>query len=527
MKKRILLVNDSSLLSTGYAAYGRELLAHFNNEEYEMAELACFCDGRNPKISNLKWKHFPTIPKNPPPEFHSNPENRWGKWEFENTCLNFKPHFVIDIRDWWNFEWQSHSPARPYFNWGILAPVDSIPQREEWLSTFSSAEGLFTYTDWGTDVLKGSLGDNIKSFGSAPPGVSKQFCKMDRLTVRQKMGIPRDINLIGTVMRNQIRKLYPDLIEAFADFLHNAPKEIASKTYLYLHGQYPDVGWDFPKLIKNYGVASRTYFTYKCSTCQKCFSSFYQGVRVNCKFCDSSECRLPTWDNGVSTEQLAEIYNLFDVYAQYAVCGGFEIPQIEAAACGIPVFSVDYSAMSEVVRRVGGYPINVKRMFHDAGTSSIRALPDNDHFNQLVLNFLMKPVEVRNNISFKTNDLVRKNYPWEKTLAAWSKFFDSQPLDKWEKGAKIHTPKLKIPQELSHTDFVNWCAENVAGRKDLVNSFLCLQLARDLDNGYFIKGLSEFGGDKVRYQKINRDVVLQYFADMVSKSNNFEKRRLK
>ena len=41
--------------------------------------------------------------------------------------------------------------------------------------------------------------------------------------------------------------------------------------------------------------------------------------------------------------------NTFDLYVQYANSEGFGLPQVEAAGCGIPVASVDYSAMSSVV----------------------------------------------------------------------------------------------------------------------------------------------------------------------------------
>ena len=63
--------------------------------------------------------------------------------------------------------------------------------------------------------------------------------------------------------------------------------------------------------------------------------------------------------NGVSNEYLSDIVNCFDVYLQYANSEGFGLPQVAAAACGVPVMSIDYSAMSSVVRKLGGTPLKV------------------------------------------------------------------------------------------------------------------------------------------------------------------------
>ena len=527
MKKRILLVNESSLLSTGYSNYGRQLLSFFcKHPDYDVAELACFSDGSDPRIKDLPWKHFPAIPRERTPEFDSDPVNKWGRWFFDDICIQFKPNIVCDVRDWWNFEWQSRSPARKYFDWAILAPVDSIPQKDEWLSTFANADGVFTYTNWGTNVLKDALGNNINSYGAAPHCVSKEFYPRNKMDMRAKWGVAQDSLIVGSVMRNMLRKLYPDLIESFAQFLSTGPKEITSKAYLYLHACYPDVGWKLPKLIKQYGISSRTLFTYKCTSCQKAYSSFYHGSKINCRFCNSHSAVLPGWNDGVTDEQLGEMYNMFDAYVQYSVCEGFGIPQVEAAACGVPVFAVDYSAMSEIIASGLGTPIKVQRMFHDPGTESIRALPDNTDFVNKLTSFFRASGSVRAAWSHKVAKIAASKYNWENTLKAWDKFFSRPSLDKWKNPGTIHSYTIPDLSNLSEIDFVNWCAENIANRPEMKNSFLCLRLANDLYDGRFIDGVSEFGGDSVKYSQINRDMVMNYFAMLCEQSNQFERKRV-
>lgn len=508
MKKRILLVNENSFLSTGYANYGRELLTRLvKNENYDVAELGCLSDGSHPGIKELPWKFFPGVVDTP--AFHADQTNRWGQYVFGDVCLRLKPHFVIDVRDWWNFEWESRHPARQYFKWGVLANVDSVPQKDEWLPTFSSADAVFTFTDWGTNELRKILGSNFKSYGAAPHCVTKEFYKRDKAQMRSKFGLPQNANIVGTVMRNQIRKLYPDLISSFAKFIDKAPKELAENTYLYIHAAYPDASWNFPKLIRDSGICSKVFFTYRCRGCQSIYASHYQGTKIYCKFCGQQESVMPNSFDGISSESMAELFNCFDIAVNYANAEGLGLMQIEGAACGTKVMSVDYSAMSEVVRKVGGSAIPVKRMhFESLGVDCWRALPDNDKFVEMLINYLLKSKNIRDYESYKIIKFTNENYDWDKTVAAWSKFFDTEPLDKWEKGVTIKTPNLNIPSDISNFDFVNWCLEHVAGRKDMQNSHIAIKLGCDLNDG-----------------TSNRELVINWALDLYYQVVDFEKAR--
>lgn len=64
--------------------------------------------------------------------------------------------------------------------------------------------------------------------------------------------------------------------------------------------------------------------------------------------------------NPISDEELANVYKCFDIYVQYANSEGFGMPQLEAANSALPVISVDYSAMSSVVKNIGGFWCNSK-----------------------------------------------------------------------------------------------------------------------------------------------------------------------
>ena len=272
-KKRILMVGEASFLKTGYSTYIMELFKRlYKANKYELAELGCF--GRI-EDHKMPWKFYSNLP-----DINSEEENRrynlsqyntFGVWKFEETLLDFRPDIVIDIRDPYVFDFEEKSPFREYFHWLIMPTVDSIPQKPEWISTFMDADGVLTYSDWGLSVLKECNG-LIKVISSAPPGADLEIFKpvVNKAEHKRNCGVPEDSFIIGTIMRNQKRKLFPDLIKSFRMFLDKAPEDIAKRSYLYMHTSYPD-WWDVAELILENGVSHRCLFTYKCQDCNHVF----------------------------------------------------------------------------------------------------------------------------------------------------------------------------------------------------------------------------------------------------------------
>lgn len=538
-KKKILMCNESSLLSTGYSTYGYEVLNRLHQTgKYELAELAAYGSPEDLNSVNIPWKYFPVQPpKNNQylrAKYESKATNKFGEFIFDEVCAIFKPDIVWDIRDWWMLEFEERSPARPFYNWVIMPTVDSAPQHDDWISTFMNADSVFTYSDWGLDEINKQSNNKIKTHCSAPPGANlRDFKCLDKTEVRRQIGIPDDSLIIGTVMRNQLRKLYPDLMESFAKFLQEAPPEIASKAYLYIHCCYPDVGWDIPKLLKEHGIGSRTYFTYQCTKCKEIYPSQFQDGRAPCRLCGEHSAFLPNIKTGVPSTILNEIMAIFDVYVQYAICEGFGMPQVEAASSGTPIMSVDYSAMSDVVRKLKGIPLKVQRLFRDINTESYRALPDNDFFVKSLIDFFRLPKEVRIQQGIEAANEVAKHYTWEKTAKIWENHFDSViPLDKWNSPVKISEPDLNVPANLSDTEFVNWAFDKIGNRPDLINSYLSIKLTRDLGLGVCINGLPNILVDPEcssesfgTYGTFTREALASRLVNLCQIKNEFEKRR--
>jgi glycosyltransferase involved in cell wall biosynthesis len=483
MKKRILLCGEYSGLNSGYANWSRNLLQGLSKlNKYELAELACFCTVEElQKAKHASWKIYPNSVY-PSDEryksYKSNHDNIHGHWRFDPVCLDFKPDIVIDFRDPWMFEYQSYSPLRSFFKWVIMPPVDSAPQKNDWLTIFSSADLVIPYTQWAKNILKQYK--NINLFNEiSPAGIDPDVFKPLSIN-KDEIGIPKDKFVIGSVMRNQKRKLIPALFE----LISKIPDAI-----LYLHTTYPEVsGWDIPSLLLQYNVANKVYFTYKCRLCNKFYASNYNGSSSTCKYCGKFSSSFASTSNGITDNELAQIYNTFNVYVQYAICEGFGMPQIEASSCGIKVFSVDYSAMSEVVRNILGTPLPLSNLQCELESHAQRAYPDVDKTVELIQNYRCN----QDTFSSEIREATIAHYSWPDIVSVWEKAIDSIDLSKkksWSDPNKYTVPNnFKLDQTLDNFNFVQTLCCDILKEPDLMKTQMIQHMLYSLDHGMQKKG---------------------------------------
>ena len=528
-KINVLLCNEYSQLTSGYSVYGKHLMERLHSHpQLNVAELAGILhDGQQ---INVPWTVFPVRPnpndKAATEEFDSNVNNHYGANRFESTCLKFKPNVVLDIRDHWMLSFQETSPFRKYYSWVIMPTVDATPQHQEWIHTFMNADGVFTYTDWGQEELKRH--STINLLGSAPPCAEDCFRPMNKKLVRASLGIQDDINIIGTVMRNQKRKLYPDLFAAFAKFLslYDGPR-----TYLYCHTSYPD-GWDIPALLIEHGLMSKVLFTYICRECGHYTARFFSGAFTKCDKCRNHTSTLHQLNNGISAESLAKIYNTFDVYVQYSTNEGFGIPMVEAASCGLNVMAIDYSAMTDVVRKIGGIPLKPLSYSKECESGRLHAVPDNELLTSELLKYFALPYEIRINKGMRSEMLCRENYNWNVTTGKWidailqygQEYKWDQPVSLWQ------PPSFNLHREKSNSDYATWLITDVLGQKNMINSSLHIKLIRDLNNQMKRTSWSDYANEhsyfsKVKFRPFGRKDAYEEIVKMRNWHNHWEQKR--
>ena len=535
-KKRILWVNDASWKGTGYAVYSNEVLSRLNKvEEFEVAEIACYADKNDPKINSTPWKVYANRPLETDPLFENyvkNPSLIFGENVFNEVLLDFMPDIVMDIRDWWMFEYQQRSPFRDFFHWAIMPAIDATPQNPQWLNTYASADSVFAYCEFGKDVLS-QQSDKINFIDIASPAANAEDFKPvnDKALHKDSMGLDAESIIVGTVMRNQRRKLYPDLFKAFRMFLDKTKN---SKVFLLCHKYYPDIGWETPALLDMFGLSNRVLFSYKCQECKDISVDFFKDSVTHCSKCKKFSKRLVGVDNPMNNSELSKVYNLFDVYVQYANSEGFGMPQLEAAYCGVPVMTIYYSAMKSVADNIGAIPIHPLEYSMECETGCYRAIPNNQQFVEKLEHLLTTNIR---EFGLQTAQKARDHYSWDKTAKVWIDYFKTIPMknhsETWKSPPKIFEPTATIPNDIIDLkDQVNYIFRYVLHKPEWIGGYFWSKVLKDITFGYRVRNSEDdyyFNESHMpavdKYEKFNFVAAVNELTRFRNQWNQWEKLR--
>lgn len=511
-------------IKSGFGRYTYEILSRlYKNPNYEIAEFASYL--KDDAQIDVPWKVYPNIPSDSDTEatklYNSNALNQFGQWRFEKVVLDFKPDIVFDIRDYWMFSYQELSPLRPYFNWVIAPTIDSIPQKTEWLKTFENADLVLTHTNWARDYLK-SLNRNINIGPCVSDSVDPKEFRPIQWTKKYhkiKFGIPADAFVIGSVMRNQKRKLIAELFSSLRNLLDQTQN---NKIFLYLHTSYPEnAGWNIPELLQEYNVYNNVLFTYYNPTSKNIFASVYKGARITCINNNNEYAFFPNVSNGVTNSQLCDIYNLFDIYVQYAICEGLGIPQLEAAACGVPVFAVNYSGMDELTSVLNGVKIDCT-LSKELETGSDRATPNNNDLVNKIIRWIKMSDKDKKLASDKTRKLLVDNYSWDLTYNTWVEVFDQiESKNLWTQPMETNT-ELSVPNIDNNRDFVYFIVKHILKEPHLISTYFIQSLVKSLDETFvcadnkikqvnkqeFVKVLENYLNNKIYCEQVRSGKIV-------------------
>jgi glycosyltransferase involved in cell wall biosynthesis len=416
-----------------------------------------------------------------------------------------------------NCEFQERSVFRPWFKWVLMPTVDAEPQLEDWIQTYENANLVLAYSDYGIHTLRNQTvplpGGRFKMKiwpHAMRPGVDlKTFHPMDKMEVRDEWNIKRDLPIIGTVMRNQSRKLYPDLIDAFALMKNKyAGEPGVDESVLLIHSGWPDNvhSFDYPRHIMRLdsmpslqyhhkGIRGSVLQSLHCHSCGEpswAYAMNLHGrpvqegrIKMPCSLCGKVDASPPATAGGFDREQLAKFYNLMDVYVQCSICEGDGMPIQEAKACGVPTLVTDYTAMREKGRypnyshfeelgytedsytcHLGGEVIDVERYYHEPETSCMRAHPSREDLAEKLKNMLADR-ERLGEMSRQARKCAEDNYDWDKLIKNWETVLDGiKIMDRsktWDSPIEIHDTikSLPAPEGLSNEQYVEWLYLNI------------------------------------------------------------------
>lgn len=465
----------------------RELLTRlYATGKYEIAELGTNARPEDDRINYFPWKIYPVIPAMEDKEswglFNSKQEGQFGAWCFEKTILDFKPDVVLDFRDPYHCTYELLSPLREYYSHLFMPTVDATPQTDEWANQYTMSDGILSYTEFGRKILQKTCGDSINFMGVASPGANFEDLKpLNKKEIRVKYGLPEDVLILGMVARNQIRKFFPDLFEMFRRFIEVAPRELADKTFLHVHTGHPDAGWDMGRILKEYGLSHKVYFTYICRSCADIRIHLWNDYGLPCRRCGNKSVFFTNPAFGLTREGLCELYNLYDLYIQYAGLEGFGVPVVEAAACGIPICTVPYSGMEDFVEKILAHPVPIGGFSPEVQSHRKWAYPNNALFAEELIKILNRDL-----VSWgqKTREACKEHFDWDKSAKVWENAIDNLPpaKRKWT-DPKRDLTELPLSDNLDDSAFVKECFKNLSFCEHLTKGYLYHIFMKNLYNG--------------------------------------------
>lgn len=476
-KKRVLFTGEASWLATGFAKFNREILKRlYATGKYEIAEFGNYGRVDSQESKQAPWKFYGAMPTSQEEDriYGADPRNQFGRYKFDATVADFQPDVVLNLLDPWMMEHLVTSRFRGSYKLILCPTVDSAPQKQEWCDNiFGKADALTTYSRFGKRTLELQ---GLKVATVTSPGVDLDiFRPMDKLKVKEDWGLNKNLLVIGAVMRNQKRKLFTDLFEAYAMLRkrHSGIPEV-ERSVLLCHTSFPDVGWDIPELLKRSALMRHVIFTYKCDACKRPFFSWFlncnmQTGMAQCIFCGQNAAHMPNTHNSISEEELGEIYNLMDIYCQIAICEGWGVPVVEAKACGVPTLCSNYSALEDHVENGGALAVDIDRYYTEAETMAVRSFSDRESICRLLKRLLTNRNE-RLEIGKAARSCAERLHNWDITAKKFEEIIDSLPesnrSDTWDSIPSFKmSPPYSIPHELPNDQFVLALYRNILMRE--------------------------------------------------------------
>lgn len=505
-KPRILLTGEFSGFNSGISILQKAILDRlYKSGRFEVAELPMGMQAGDPKIGTVPWQVFPALP-HPQDEVARKQIEAFpfggidgasrGAWIWENIINRWRPHIVFCPTDpWFQLDYIAYSPLRRFYKIAFHAAVDGFPQNVEWVDLYNRCDKLFTYSDWGASVIKDCIpGSNVES---ARLCIDTENIKpLDKMKVRDHLGIRNDAIIFGMNSRNQPRKDFDSLMRAFKKYLEDAPSDIANRSYLYMHTSYPDISWQYEEMVHEHSLSAKILFTYKCGNpnCGAFYPAFFLDAGNICRACKTPSLTMTGPATGISREQLNLIYNLWDACIHISWMSGYEFGVAEAIMAGVPTACVDYSGTEDFKNTANAIPLKVagfRRETGDVGGKTGRywGIVDIDDVANRMRKLAIMPSQMRQSLGMQMRHKAQQSYNWDNTVDIIARYFESVDTDeldsRWRQPSEVLHPVTEIPnfQGVSPSDIVNWCITNIAREPDLLNSIKATELIRNLTNG--------------------------------------------
>lgn len=245
--------------------------------------------------------------------------DNYGKRSVPYYISKFKIDLPILLSDFWYFDWFAKLDRSCFYG-----PIDSSSYGRQYIKVLEDYKDFITISKFGQqEALKYGRKTLL-----IPHGVNTDiFRPLDKDRSRSVFGFPRDKFLVGIVAANsdpEPRKGWDKMFLGIKLFLENFPKVRKSfKVFAYTQPN-SQRGFDLPGLSSAMGLDKTISFP-----------------------------ELLPRLVGLPDEEMAFLYNSFDLLMNCSRREGFGLPILEAESCGVPVIGTNFSSMIELIKGHG------------------------------------------------------------------------------------------------------------------------------------------------------------------------------
>lgn len=317
LKGTVSVWSNSPGQPTGYGMQAKMLVDRLQRDGAKVAALSNYGVEGNISTYDTGYGVIPHYPRGLDGYSNDVAPMQHAHWKAQNRGLK---DVFISLYDVWVIKgaaWDKMNIA----SWVPLDHVTMPPKVEAWLRKPNVTP--IAMSPFGVEQMKAKGIDCEYVPHAIDTKIMKPTWELGGQNIREYMGVDEDTFVVGTVAANKAsglihRKAFSENLLAFSIFRQKHPNSV-----LYMHTDPLGTagGWNVLPMLKAMGIPKEAVM----------FPPF-----IDFKF-------------GMPAEQVAALYTGMDVLLAPSYGGGFEVPIVEAQACGTRVIASSWTAPKDLV----------------------------------------------------------------------------------------------------------------------------------------------------------------------------------